>query len=72
MDEGKLRTLAKSGGICQSCGGVCQPKIEHAILATNAGLPLCTCPDCKTCESVRNALAALEEGAEEAWKQTPQ
>ena len=68
MDEGKLRTLAAAGGICKSCGGVCQPRIEHSILATNAGLPLCTCPDCRICQRVRQAIAALEEG-EEAWKQ---
>ncbi len=68
MDEDKLRTLARAGGICLSCGGVCQSSIEHSILATNAGLPLCECEDCKTCQRVREAIEALEEG-EEAWKQ---
>ena len=68
MDATKLRALARAGGLCKSCGGVCQPRIECAILAVNAGLPLCECQDCRTCQRVRQAIEALEEG-EEAWKQ---
>jgi hypothetical protein len=69
MDATKLRALARAGGICKSCGGVCQPRIECAILATCAGLPLCECEDCKTCQRVRRAVGALEDNEEEAWKQ---
>ena len=73
MDTTKLHALARAGGLCKSCGGVCQPRIECAILATNAGLPLCECEDCRTCQRVRQAIEALEaeDTEEEAWQQTP-
>ena len=69
MEDRRITELAKAGGICQLCGGICQPAIEHSILATNAGLPLCTCPDCRICQRVRQAIEALEDTEEAAWKQ---
>lgn len=71
MEDSKIEELARAGGLCQLCGGVHQPLIEHSLLATLIGLPLCECEDCRICERVRRAIEALEEEGGEKWQQTP-
>ena len=61
MDQQHLRELAEAGGLCDGCGGVHTPRIEHAILADHADPPLCDCEDCPICRPVREALMEDED-----------
>ena len=73
MEQSKIEELARSGGLCVSCGGLHVAFIEHALLGSLVNdLPFCECEDCQICERVRNALDALEvEDTEEEEWQTP-
>ena len=69
-EEAWIVELARAKAICTVCGGVCQPKIENAILlsaAEEAGgpqIPRCSCEDCSLCKWLKEGLDALVEEEE--------
>jgi hypothetical protein len=75
MDQKRLRQLAEGGGICHKCGGVHTPKVDQAILAAAAGLPVCDC-SCAICAKFHAAVSEVmrpETGMEDQYgEQTDQ
>ena len=60
MDQRTLKELAEAGGLCETCGGVHTRRIEQALIALEAQMPVCDC-DCAICKPLREAIQRLME-----------